>query len=76
VGGEEGKEGNLIGRGNNGLAYRRRYWGKGHSMEYEIENEIDGKGNRRGRRFGEGARTRGGGSEGKMNRKNPKKLTF
>jgi hypothetical protein len=64
VGGGEGKEGNLIGRGNNGLAYRRRYWGKGHSVEYEIEkNEIDGKGNRRGRRFGEGARTRGGGKD-------------
>jgi hypothetical protein len=41
-----GGEGNLIGRGNNGLAYRRRDWGKGHSVEYEIENEIDGKGNR------------------------------
>jgi hypothetical protein len=65
-----------LGGGNNVLAYRREERGKGHWLEYEIENEIDGKGNRRGRRFGEGARTRGGGNEGKMNRKNPKKLTF
>ena len=38
-----------------------------------------GKGNRSGRRFGggEGARTRGrGGNDGRMDRKNPKKLTF